>query len=154
MPIRTGLTYIVERQRDGTVLAFKRWYEPGNPNDENGHRQEPLDLRLDLENHSPTGFECGYEGSGPAQLALAIVADALEDDDRAVKVHQGYKFAVIARLGGVNDGPFKWETSATTVTRLVEKIERKGWHKVVEQFDRNRQFSPSHTGEQAFRRRQ
>ena len=32
----------------------------------------PLNPRLDLYNHSPTGFEWGYCGSGPAQLALAI----------------------------------------------------------------------------------
>jgi hypothetical protein len=25
--------------------------------------------------HSPTGFECGYSGSGPADLALSIMAD-------------------------------------------------------------------------------
>ena len=30
-----------------------------------------LDPRFDLWNHSPTGFEWGYGGSGPAQLALA-----------------------------------------------------------------------------------
>ena len=30
-----------------------------------------LNPRLDLWNHSPTGFEWGYSGSGPAQLALA-----------------------------------------------------------------------------------
>jgi Family of unknown function (DUF6166) len=30
-----------------------------------------LNPRLDLWNHSPTGFEWGYGGSGPAQLALA-----------------------------------------------------------------------------------
>ena len=35
----------------------------------------PLNPRLDLWNHSPTGFEWGYGGSGPAQLALAILAD-------------------------------------------------------------------------------
>jgi hypothetical protein len=37
-------------------------------------RTRPLELRLDLFNHSPTGFEWGYGGSGPAQLALAILA--------------------------------------------------------------------------------
>ena len=26
-------------------------------------------------NHSPTGFEWGYSGSGPAQLALALLLD-------------------------------------------------------------------------------
>ena len=29
----------------------------------------------EITNHSPTGFEFGYGGSGPAQLALAILMD-------------------------------------------------------------------------------
>jgi hypothetical protein len=33
--------------------------------------------RLDLCNHSPTGLSWGYGGSGPAQTALAILADFL-----------------------------------------------------------------------------
>lgn len=41
-----------------------------------GHgRKRPLRPRLDIRNHSPTGFEWGFGGSGPAQLALALVAD-------------------------------------------------------------------------------
>src|SRR5262245_52035317 len=61
-------------------------------------RPRALRLRLDLFNHSPTGFEWGYGGSGPAQLALAILADHLGDDERAVRLHQGFKWAVIAKL--------------------------------------------------------
>src|SRR5215472_17163011 len=57
-----------------------------------------LRMRTDLDNHSPTGFEWGYGGSGPAQLALAILADALQDDKRAVRLHQQFKFKVIASL--------------------------------------------------------
>lgn len=37
--------------------------------------ERALDPRLDLANHSPTGFGWGYNGSGPAQTALAILAD-------------------------------------------------------------------------------
>jgi len=74
-----------------------------------------LPLRLDLWDHSPTGFEWAYSGSGPAQLALAILADAIgaprtdpkrrdwEDDDLdartvAVRLHQDFKRAYIALL--------------------------------------------------------
>jgi hypothetical protein len=59
-------------------------------------RARPLPLRLDLDNHSPTGFEWGYGGSGPAQLAL--LADALRDDQRAVRLHQDFKWKLIAGL--------------------------------------------------------
>jgi len=37
----------------------------------------PLDPRLSIVNHSPTGFAWGYWGSGPAQLSFALIADAL-----------------------------------------------------------------------------
>jgi hypothetical protein len=33
----------------------------------------PLQDSLKVSNHSPDGFSWGYEGSGPAQLALAIL---------------------------------------------------------------------------------
>jgi len=57
-----------------------------------------LNRRLDLCNHSPTGFEWGYCGSGPAQLALAILAEHLADDQQALNLHQRFKWAVVARL--------------------------------------------------------
>ena len=41
--------------------------------------------------HSPTGFEWGYVGSGPAQLSLALLADALGDDERAQDLYQQFK---------------------------------------------------------------
>jgi hypothetical protein len=59
-------------------------------------KSEPLPLRLDLFNHSPTGFSWGYGGSGRAQLALALLADALGDDGLAVRLHQAFKFRVVA----------------------------------------------------------
>ncbi len=63
-----------------------------------GEEERTLDPRNDLFNHSPDGFASGYGGSGPAQLALAILADATGDDRLAVKLHQGFKWEVIAKL--------------------------------------------------------
>lgn len=57
----------------------------------------PLPLRLDLRDHSPTGFQWGYGGSGPAQLALAILADYL-GDEQALEIYQSFKWKVIAKL--------------------------------------------------------
>jgi Family of unknown function (DUF6166) len=59
-----------------------------------------LNPRRDLWNHSPTGFEWGYGGSGPAQLALAILADHLGDDQEALNFYQRFKWAIIAELPG------------------------------------------------------
>jgi hypothetical protein len=57
-----------------------------------------LNPRFDLWNHSPTGFEWGYCGSGPAQLALAILADHCSDDELALNFYQRFKWAVIVEL--------------------------------------------------------
>jgi len=58
----------------------------------------PLNPRLDLWNHSPSGFEWIYEGSGPAQLALAILADCVGDTKFAIRWHQDFKADVIEGL--------------------------------------------------------
>jgi hypothetical protein len=71
---------------------------------------ESLDPRLDLWDHSPTGLEWGYPGSGPAQTALAILADAV-GDRLAVPLHQEFKRDFIAgapREGLRADGRGDW----------------------------------------------
>lgn len=60
--------------------------------------QRPLELRLDIRNHSPTGFEWGYSGSGPAQLALALVADCCGRALAVPAIYQHVKHALISRL--------------------------------------------------------
>lgn len=70
--------------------------DPGKP----GEGYE-LPQRQDVRNHSPTGFEWGYGGSGPAQLALAIVLDHLgnpEDTTEAQRLYMPFKHKVVARL--------------------------------------------------------
>jgi len=61
-------------------------------------RDYPLDPRFDLVNHSPTGFHWGYGGSGPAQLAVALLADATEDDAIALRAYQQFKWDVVTKL--------------------------------------------------------
>ena len=57
-----------------------------------------LPMRLDLRNHSPSGLEWGYLGSGPSQLALAILADGTRDDQYATKHYQQFKMDVISTI--------------------------------------------------------
>jgi hypothetical protein len=59
--------------------------------------KEYLSLRLDLANHSPSGFSWGYCGSGPAQSALAILSHFLQDDNEALNRYQEFKEKIIAR---------------------------------------------------------
>jgi hypothetical protein len=79
----------------------------------------PLALRHDLRNHSPTGPEWGYAGSGPAQLALALAADVLGDDERAQDVYQQLKFKLIGRLP--KEG---WTLAEDTLRSAITAIEQ------------------------------
>lgn len=78
----------------------------------------PLRIRLDLWNHSPTGFEWGYLGSGPAQLALALLADSYGDDEAAVELHQDFKDAVVAGL------PYKgWTLTDEEIRDIMDALQ-------------------------------
>jgi hypothetical protein len=85
--------YVSKRGQDGTAEVIVRETDGIGKGIE-----RPLDPRLDLVNHSPDGFEWGYGGSGPAQLSLAIVADATGDDELALKIYQRMKVEVFGRL--------------------------------------------------------
>lgn len=85
---------------------------------ENGEMRV-LDPRRDLCDHSPDGFAWGYGGSGPAQLALAICADALRDDQRALRVYQAFKWNVVS-FWKQDRG---WEIDETEVRKIVVHIE-------------------------------
>ena len=85
-----------------------------------GQKCGQLALRLDLFNHSPTGFGWGYHGSGPAQLALALLADALADDSRAARLHQHFKCKVVACWP---EGE-RWWITADQIVGVVNGIEQ------------------------------
>jgi len=76
---------------------------------------EPLDPRLDLYPHSLDGFQWGYGGSGPAQLALAILADCL-GDDVALRYYQQFKWDLVAHLPKAD-----WELDEVVVHSWVEE---------------------------------
>jgi len=57
-----------------------------------------LNPRSDLLNHSPDGLSWGYSGSGPAQLALAILMEVLGDWDRVRPIYQHFKDHFVARI--------------------------------------------------------
>lgn len=58
-----------------------------------------LELCLDIARHSPTGFSWGYLGSGPAQLACAIMVNEYGRDLEIHPVHyQKLKEELISKL--------------------------------------------------------
>ena len=73
-----------------------------------------LDPRTGLVNHSPTGLEWGYGGSGPAQLALALLADQYADTV-ALDYYQNFKTDVVAALDGD-----EWTLDAATVESYLD----------------------------------
>lgn len=105
-----GKVYRGKRNRAGTASVYIS----------EGYQVRPLNPRFDLRSHSPTGFEFGYGGSGPAQLALALCADALGDDGRALAVYQAFKARAIARLPQDEE----WTLTPQQVVEVVEQLER------------------------------
>jgi hypothetical protein len=77
----------------------------------------PLNPRLDLWNHSPSGFEWGYGGSGPAQLALAILADHCGNDEQAFNFHHRFKWTVIAEL------PRRWTLTSREIEQVLQTLQ-------------------------------
>lgn len=107
LPAAPPRSYTGTRRADGATHVTRFMAGSGSP----------LDPRLDLRNHSPTGFEWGYGGSGPAQLALALCADALGDDRRALQVYQQFKFAVVENLPKAG-----WTLTAREVIERVNRL--------------------------------
>lgn len=52
-------------------------------------------------NHSPDGFNWGYGGSGPAQLALAVLLE-LHNEEFAVYNYMEFKNDIISNLGNTD----------------------------------------------------
>jgi hypothetical protein len=88
---------IPERTGQGGFLVLK-----------NGHTLSPVPSQR-LYNHSPDGFSWGYGGSGPAQLALALLLDVSGNSNKALMHYQRFKREKIASLD--MDQPWKMTDS-------------------------------------------
>ena len=75
----------------------------------------PLKPSLKLVDHSPIGFEWGYTGSGPAQLAAAILLDA-SDKETASRFYQSFKEDFVARFPRI-----EWFISQATINAWLDK---------------------------------
>ena len=90
--VKTGDYYAGHNKaQDGVLVTVTR-----------SGRTERLELYYELRRSSPTGFAWGYNGSGPAQLALAILIDyfGAKPGGKALAeaLYQPFKFTVIAAL--------------------------------------------------------
>jgi len=82
---------------------------------------EPLPMRLDLANHSPSGFEWGYVGAGPAQLALALCA-AIMDSKRAREAYETVEVKLIAPISTDS-----WTLSVAQVLAVLGRSAKPAW---------------------------
>ena len=77
----------------------------------------PLDERQDLKKISNAGFEWTYEGKAPAQLALALLADHLNDDRRALSLCEVFMRELVATLE--ND----WELTGADIDAALDRLD-------------------------------
>lgn len=83
---------------------------------------EPLRVgpSREFQTHS-RAFEWGYNGSGPAQLALAILLDYPGDEELALQCYQRFCRLVISDLEGDDAG--QWHLGAETIEETVTAIQ-------------------------------
>ena len=97
--------------------------------DRKARKKRKLRPRLDLANHSPTGFAWGYGGSGPAQLSLAILADHLRNDELALKLHQDFKWALISKF----EQRQGWSITTNEINAIVRPMLLRRWQQAITQ---------------------
>jgi Family of unknown function (DUF6166) len=89
-------------------------------------KQLDLEASLKVVNHSPTGFCWGYLGSGPAQLALAILLDHFNGDrERALSIYQDFKSRVVVGLDIDKDFVLTDQQIETAISEIdIERMRR------------------------------
>lgn len=96
------------RDKDGICHLYKA-------NDEYQTEIFP-DRSLEVYNHSPTGFEWGYGGSGPSQTALAILLELTDDEPLSLQLYHQFKSEVVAHM------PYReWTINAQRTMEWVQK---------------------------------
>ena len=77
----------------------------------------PLNQRLDLKSISEDGFEWSFEGPASAQLALAILADHVGDDARALRLYEAFTREIVANFAN------EWIMTSDDVEQAVTALE-------------------------------
>lgn len=86
----------------------------------NGLLLDPAES-LAVFNHSPDGFNWGYPGSGPSQLALALLLAAGIRKATAIRLHQRFKMDFIAKIPQEDD----FRTTIKSVRMWVKAEQKK-----------------------------
>tara|TARA_B100001123_G_scaffold384466_1_gene457249 strand:+ start:165 stop:491 length:327 start_codon:yes stop_codon:yes gene_type:complete len=101
-PINRGRRYHGDRTQDGAEV----WVDG-----------KPLENRTDIREISRDGlFEWSYEGAEPGQLALALLADHLQDDEKALALHLSFMKHIVAYFDNY------WEMTSFDINRALKNI--------------------------------
>ncbi|WP_008524593.1 DUF6166 domain-containing protein [Halorhabdus tiamatea] len=86
------------------------------------HERLSPDRSLSLVRHSPVGFDWGYVGSGPAQLACALLLDYTDNETVAQQHYIQFRDAVVSQL--VCDGPADcWHLTGEDIEAALAEFE-------------------------------
>ncbi len=99
--MKAGVTYRGDRTIDGAAVTVDG---------------APLDERLDIKSFETRGFEWSYEGDGPRQLALAILAHHFGDDQRALVATEAFMRRIVANFGN------EWEMTTADIEMALANI--------------------------------
>jgi len=93
-------SHVQSRASDDPDIVYVGYRHRGRAIVENQSEQEQLtpERSLELANHSPSGFEWGYGGSGPAQLALALLLDYTDNEEVALAHYNKFKNEVVSQM--------------------------------------------------------
>ena len=81
---------------------------------------KPLNERCDIKAFASMGFEWTYIGKEPRQLALALLADHLGDDQRALALSENFMTQVVADLD--ND----WHLTSDDLDQALNAMSAEG----------------------------
>jgi hypothetical protein len=77
---------------------------------------QPLPEHYEVKRFTTFGFEWTYEGDSPQQLALAILADYLGDNAKAIRLSEPFMKKVVANLD--ND----WELKDADIDAALREM--------------------------------
>lgn len=77
----------------------------------------PLNERYDIKQFTDLGFEWTYVGNSPQQLALALLAHHLGDDQKALDLSEQFMRQIIAELDN------QWELTTQEINEFLATIQ-------------------------------
>ncbi|WP_135855126.1 DUF6166 domain-containing protein [Halorussus salinus] len=107
---KQDIVYVGYRRRGRAVVEKQPGQERVTP--------EPS---LELANHSPSGFSWGYSGSGPSQLALALLLDYTDDEDVAIAHYTRFKNRGVSQLDCSHPEGY-WQPTGTDIENTLREL--------------------------------